>query len=250
MGKRNFRNILAISLPLFFITLANVVCAADSGLGPQIKRSLQANVQRSKSVSILGDSYSTFEGYLTPDTNAIYYFAKPDTARTDIASATQTWWYMFIKENGYRLCVNNSFSGATISYSGYGRHDYRDRSFVTRLTNLGCPDIIFVCGATNDCWAGSPIGNYQYSDWSQRDLYFFRPAMACMLHRLLERYVNTEIYFILNDGLSKEITSSCEEICAHYGVKCIKLKDIVKKGGHPTIRGMRQITDQIEEALK
>jgi hypothetical protein len=114
-----------------------------------------------KSVSILGDSYSTFEGYLTPDTNSIFYFARPDTAITDVASATQTWWYMFIKENGYRLCVNNSFSGATISFHGYSHRDYSDRSFVTRLTNLGCPDIIFVFGATNDCWAGCAHRQFQ-----------------------------------------------------------------------------------------
>lgn len=238
----------ATLLPLFLAASVQAVCVSGTGFGT--KQGGRDKALSAKSVSILGDSYSTFEGYLTPDTNSIFYFARPDTAITDVASATQTWWYMFIKENGYRLCVNNSFSGATISFHGYSHRDYSDRSFVTRLTNLGCPDIIFVFGATNDCWAGSPIGNFKYADWSRQDLGTFRPAMACMLHRLLERYVNTEIYFILNDGLSKEITSSCKEICAHYGVKCIALSGIDKKSGHPTIKGMRQITDQIERALK
>ena len=33
--------------------------------------------QSKKAVSILGDSYSTFEGYLQPDTNSIWYYTLP-----------------------------------------------------------------------------------------------------------------------------------------------------------------------------
>lgn len=205
--------------------------------------------QSLKSVSILGDSYSTFEGYLTPETNYVWYFSKVDRSKTDVKSVTETWWYKFIKEKGYHLCVNNSFSGATISYTGYGKEDYSDRSFITRMNNLGCPDIIFIFGATNDSWAKSPIGNFQYSDWTRNDLFSYRPALACLLSKMTERYVNTELYFILNDGLSADINSSTKEICQHYGVKCIELKDIDKQNGHPTIKGMSQIDNQLKAAL-
>ena len=115
------------------------------------------SAQSSKSVSILGDSYSTFQGYLQPDTNAVWYWDSPEAQNTDVHSVRETWWHQFIKKNGYRLCVNNSFSGSTICNSGYKRDkpdyaDYSDRSFVTRMKNLGCPDIIFVFGGTNDSW--------------------------------------------------------------------------------------------------
>lgn len=103
--------------------------------------------QTRKAVSILGDSYSTFENYLQPDTNAVWYFQQP-RKNNDVRSVDQTWWYKFIKESGYRLCVNNSFSGATICHTGYRKEDYSDRSFVTRMNNLGCPDLIFIFGAT------------------------------------------------------------------------------------------------------
>jgi hypothetical protein len=209
-----------------------------------------SQAQSSKTVSILGDSYSTYEGYLTPDTNFVWYFAKPNTKETDVKSVTETWWYKYIKDNGYRLCVNNSFSGATICYTGYRKEDYSDRSFITRMNKLGCPDIIFIFGATNDCWAKSPIGEYKYGDWTKQDLYSFRPAMACLLDKMKERYMNTEIYFILNDGLSADITSSCKEICSHYGVKCIQLNAIDKQSGHPTIKGMSQIAQQLKIAIK
>lgn len=72
-----------------------------------------------KSVSILGDSYSTFEGYLEPDTNFVWYWKIPQKQHTDVSSVTQTWWHLFIKENGYKLCQNNSFSGSTICNTGY-----------------------------------------------------------------------------------------------------------------------------------
>ena len=84
-----------------FLLLLTILCSSISF------------AQSLKSISILGDSYSTFEGYLQPDTNSIWYYVSP-RQQTDVTSVKQTWWHKFIKENNYRLCVNNSFSGATI----------------------------------------------------------------------------------------------------------------------------------------
>lgn len=213
-----------------------------------------AGAQGVKSVSILGDSYSTFQGFVQPETNVVWYFDPAKTFNTDVISVRQTWWHQFIKNNGYHLCVNNSFSGATICNSGYKRGnpdfaDYTDRSFVTRMTNLGCPDIIFIFGATNDAWAGSPIGEYKYEGWTKEDLFSFRPAMAKMLAFMIDRYPNVEIYFILNDGLQEEINESVKTVCEHYQVPCIVLKEIDKANGHPTIKGMSQIYEQVQSFI-
>lgn len=210
-----------------------------------------AKAQNLKSISILGDSYSTFQGYLQPDTNAVWYWDNVEAMNTDVHHVRETWWHQFIKKNGYRLCVNNSFSGSTICYSGYKTvgpdfTDYSDRAFVTRLDKLGCPDIIFVFGGTNDSWAGSPIGEYKYSGWTREDLFSFRPAMACMLEKMIDRYPNVKIYFLLNDDLREEIDESVKAICSHYEVDLIELVDIHKINGHPSVKGMRQICEQIE----
>lgn len=210
-----------------------------------------AKAQNSKSISILGDSYSTFQGYLQPDTNAVWYWDNVEAMNTDVHHVRETWWHQFIKKNGYRLCVNNSFSGSTICYSGYKTvgpdfTDYSDRAFVTRLDKLGCPDIIFVFGGTNDSWAGSPIGEYKYSGWTREDLFSFRPAMACLLEKMIDRYPNVKIYFLLNDDLRDEIDESVKTICSHYEVDLIELVDIHKINGHPSVKGMRQICEQIE----
>ena len=156
-----------------------------------------ANAQCKKSVTIFGDSYSTFENYLSCDTNAVWYF-QGKQKKTDVTDVEQTWWHLLLKEKGWKLECNNSFSGSTICYTGYRKEDYQNRSFHNRLRYLGSPDIILVFGATNDCWAKSPIGDYKYSDWTKKDLYSFRPAMAAMCDGLKKRYPNVDIYFIMN----------------------------------------------------
>lgn len=210
-----------------------------------------AMAQAKPSVSILGDSYSTFEGYLTPDTMDIWYFEnKQDPRRTDVKSVGETWWMQLIKKKNWKLELNNSWSGSTICYTGYGDEDYRLRSFITRVPALGSPDIILIFGGTNDSWSNAPVGEYKYADWRRADLYTFRPAMACMLHKIKERYPTADIYFISNDGLKPEITESMAQICKHYDVPMIQLENISKTAGHPNVKGMTQIAKQLDKAIK
>ncbi len=204
--------------------------------------------QTKRSVSILGDSYSTFRGYVQPDTNAVWY-PQPDLKNNDVDDVTQLWWHQLIRDNGLRLCRNNAFSGATICFTGYNGTDYSDRSYVTRLNDLGSPDIILVFGGTNDSWAKSPVGDYQYGAWKSQDLYQFRPAMACLLDGLQKRYPGTELYVIINDGLSDAVTTSMKVISDHYGVKYIQLEGIDKQWGHPSQKGMAQIARQVARVV-
>jgi len=206
-------------------------------------------IAQTKSVSILGDSYSTFEGYVTPQTNELWYYAKAQPERTDVQNVRQTWWHQLIRQKGWKLCVNNSYSGATISYTGYDGNDYSARSFNTRAGDLGCPDVILIFGATNDSWAGTPIGEYKYENIKLGDLYEFRPALARLLDYMQNRYLGTDIYFLLNDGLRDEINESVKTICRHYGVKVIELQGIDKVSGHPSVKGMAQIAEQVGKGL-
>ena len=208
-----------------------------------------ALAQSRPTLSILGDSYSTFQGWLTPDTNAVWYTVPADTRRTDVKSVGQTWWHQVLKRQGWKLGVNNSYSGSTICNTGYRDEDYTHESFVTRLAHLGTPDVIIVFGGTNDSWAGSPLGEFKYEGIRRADLYTFRPALAHMLARLRELYPTADLWFVSNDGLKESITESVREVCAHYGVPVIQLEGIDKKSGHPSVKGMRQIADQVCAAI-
>lgn len=205
--------------------------------------------QTKKRISILGDSYSTFEGYI-PAENEPWYFQKVDTGRSDVVNVRLTWWWQLIKEGGYLLEKNESYSGATICYTGYNDDDYSPRSFITRLPRVGSPDILLIFGCTNDSWAGAKVGNYQYSDFKRGDLYTYRPALAKLLDEALSRYPNVDIYFIINSELRPDIVESTLTICKHYSIPCIQLQNIEKRYGHPTAKGMKAIAEQVGKAIK
>jgi hypothetical protein len=203
---------------------------------------------QTKAVSVLGDSYSTFEGAI-PEGNAIWYFKHNNPNQTDVNKVEQTWWSLLIADKGWKLEINDSYSGSTICNTGYNKEDFSDRSFTKRMGNLGKPDIIFIFGATNDSWAHSPIGDYKYKGITVDDLWSFRPAMALMLASMKQQYAQTDIYFLLNDGLSADINTSVKTICDHYGVKCIELHNIHKMAGHPSVKGMQQIAEQVAQGM-
>ena len=96
-------------------------------------------------IFILGDSYSTFAGYI-PEGHASYYFecgphylvAHPDEAKPsdkDVHKVEETWWYPLAEENG-KLIFNCSWSGTTICNTGYDGCDNSDKSFIARLEKL------------------------------------------------------------------------------------------------------------------
>lgn len=200
---------------------------------------------QTKKVSILGDSYSTYKGVIPSNYSTFY----PD-ANNDVSSVDQTWWSLYIKAKGYQLEKNDSWGGTTICGTGYGRMDSSRSNFISRVDSLGNPDIIFVFGGTNDAWANSPVGEYQYSDWTKDDCKNFRPALACLLDMLQKRYPKASIYSILNSELREPINESFREICKHYNVQLIELHDIEKQNGHPSVSGMKSICDQLLEAIK
>ncbi len=216
-------------------------------------------------VSILGDSYSTFAGHI-PAGNETWYDTHPKKGRTDVSDVKQTWWWQVVTQGGFVLGVNDSYSGATISYAGYNGDDYRDRSFITRLKNLGSPDVILIFGGTNDSWAGVETGEWRWEPDSLEELaqgatrggtqggpaelYRFRPALCRLLGEAIDRYPGTDIYFILNTELREEISGSVKEACAHYGIPCIELHDIDKEAGHPSVAGMKSIAGQVLDAIR
>lgn len=198
---------------------------------------------QTKKVSVLGDSYSTFVGIIPSNYSSFY-----PNDRNDVTKIEQTWWSLYVKAKGFALEKNDSWGGTTICGTGYGGMDSSRSNFISRVDSLGNPDIIFVFGGTNDAWAGSPMGEYQYSDWTKDDCKYFRPALACLTDMLQKRYANAEICFILNSELREPVNESMREVCKHYNVKLVELHDIEKQNGHPSINGMKSICDQLLEA--
>lgn len=207
-------------------------------------------------VVIFGDSYSTFKGFV-PEGNAIYY--NEETGETDVRKVSETWWHQLMSETNSNLILNDSWSGSTICHTGYENSDCsKTYSFVCRLNKFIAEgffennkvDTIFIFGGTNDDWAGSPIGELQYEDFKTQDLFNILPAVCYMLDTLKKVAGNARIILLINNPFKEEIEKGMIEAANHYGVKYILFKDIDKIVGHPTIKGMAQIKEQILENLK
>ena len=78
--------------------LSIIVCLFIFALMP-----LMAQVKQT--VAVLGDSYSTFEGFI-PKGYATWYTTAVQKA-TDVNKVEQTWWWQVIKEGGYKTRIKH-----------------------------------------------------------------------------------------------------------------------------------------------
>ena len=88
-----------------------------------------------------------------------------------------------------------------------------------------------------------------YSDWSTDDLRKVLPAFCYLLHRITEISKGARCVVILNTELKQIIVEEYHKACEKYGAECIELIDIEKINGHPSIKGMQQISQQIQKYL-
>ena len=207
-------------------------------------------------VIIFGDSYSTYLGHI-PQGYAVYYSGRRETP-PDLEDVSQTWWHQVISEADGKLVQNNSWSGSTICYTGYGCTDRsKSSSFIYRLNKLADEgffkknkiDTVFVFGGTNDNWCQAPVGQLQFSDWTHDSLFFVLPAVCYFFKRLKEELPNSNIYCLINTNLRADITNGMKKACEHYGIKYITFDSIDKVNGHPTAKGMTDIKEQVLKNL-
>ena len=209
--------------------------------------------------SIIGDSYSSFKGYMANANAATWYPASDHNMNdtNDVENVEQTWWYKFANNYNSRLLENNSWNGSTIAYDGYseGLEDGKETSFIQRMSLLTTPQLILIYGGTNDSWVAMDtkrddfLGEYKYSDFSESDFTYFRPALAYLLDTLKHKHIGAKIVFMVNTTLGN-IKPSVYEICSHYGVGVCEITGIALAHSHPTDAGMTTIANQITEFLE
>ena len=207
-------------------------------------------------VMIFGDSYSTYRGYI-PESYPTFYADEPFKP-TDVNRVEQTWWHSLFSYAGATLIQNNSWSGSTLGYTGYGGVICKDTSsFICRLRKLKEEgffekhpiDTVFVFGGTNDSWCGAPTGEARYENWREEDLYFSLPAASYFVKLVKDTLPEAEIVVIINTNLKVALAEALKESCRRFGLRCVELKDIDKTSGHPTVLGMSQIKEQIITTL-
>lgn len=118
---------------------------------------VEPKVETCKKVSVIGDSISTFRGYVPAGYSCHY-----PTSDLDVTSVSQTYWYRLTYNlmSNARLERNIAFSGTAVARTtdekytsnpstyAWVNHDYCQR-FVDK-NGVGNPDIIIIHGGTND----------------------------------------------------------------------------------------------------
>lgn len=204
---------------------------------------------------IIGDSYSTFKGYI-PENYASWY--TKDASYTDVNTVSQTWWHNIIFKTKSKLILNSSYSGSTICNTGYDGEDYSDISFVSRVQSLtqsnylvdNKVNTIIIYGGLNDYWAEVPTGQINYEDNQESDLYSLYPALIHIFNLLTENVPDANIIFIVEETISNSIKDNFYAICSHYNVDAIEPRSISKRNSHPDAIGMSQISSQLISHLQ
>ena len=204
-------------------------------------------------VLIIGDSYSTFDGYIPKNYRAWY---PKDIQSTDVDDVKDTWWWQLIQETNSTLVLNESFSGTTVCNTE--REEIPHTSFYYRLENKLIADdffnnhsidTIFVFGGTNDSWINAPVGDEENIKHDFDSLKQVLPAFDYILQRLQTVAPKSKIVAIINSDIKESIQMGFANICNRLGVTYIPLKAIQKQNGHPNKAGMKEIKEQILESL-
>ena len=209
-------------------------------------------MKNENNVFIMGDSYSTYKGYI-PEGYAAYYSDEREENPV-VRGVEKTWWKILATENELNIVLNDSFSGSTVCNTVRESLSL-DTSFINRMDKYISEDFfdknqigtMFIFGGTNDSWIDAPIGNLKYSDQTEEDLKCVLPAFCYLIGKAKE--VVDNILVIINSELKDEITNGFIEACTKYGIRYLLLNGIDKENGHPTETGMKQICRQVTECL-
>lgn len=125
-----------------------------------IERGSKLSSLEDKTISIQGDSISTFAGTIT-DGNATYYSA----SHKFVNSIDATWWGLLINECRMRLIRNDAWSGSRISGTGDNAmcsvarcSNIRHINSTVDTYQCGAPEIIVVMAGTNDVSGNVEMG--------------------------------------------------------------------------------------------
>lgn len=255
--------------------------AADEGTETAAQTELPAEdaAQAAQTLSILGDSISTFEGWI-PEGNSVFY---PQNGA--VKEVSQTWWKLVLDEMGLTLCTNGSSSGsACFGYSQeedpmFGCSDYR----IAQLAGDGgeAPDIILVYMGTNDVLMSAAIGDNDGRRAVEEGMVGnFSDGYTMILDKIAKRYPAAQIYCctllpvgnwgstesqpfvpLVNgqEATSEAYSAQIRLIAQNRGLPVIDLEkcgitlenmaQTTADGVHPTPEGMRLIADTVRKSL-
>lgn len=239
-----------------------------------IERGSKLSSLEDKTISIQGDSISTFAGTIT-DGNATYYSA----SHKFVNSIDATWWGLLINECRMRLIRNDAWSGSRISGTGDNAMCSVARCSNIKHTNstvdtyqYGAPEIIVVMAGTNDVSGNVEMGTadgavttymgafktmlanlksqcrnakivvfqlyrgnvLDYANSGGKHQYEYQEAMANLCRRYGVYYIGPEHFGLSFPNLQYY---TCDNSLSDYGLPTYTSADYL----HPNMQGMERV---------
>lgn len=208
-----------------------------------------------RTYSILGDSISTFEGFI-PKNNDVFYPRKG----YDIVSPEQTWWKIVEKALDLALVTNDSYSGSRVTQTGLKP---KSSAFCQRAKGVK-GSLIFLFGGTND---------FNHSAGFLPSLETFKASYKMTVETLRANNPDSLIVCILplqrldkgiREANSKgwslwDMKTVIEDLAMSFEhVKTVDLTsiEVTKENGvlcdhvHPSVKGMALIADTVLKTLE
>lgn len=155
-----------------------------------IERGDKLSPLEDRTISIQGDSNTTFAGTIT-DGNAAYYSVSHKYVNTIDA----TWWGLLINECRMRLIRNDAWSGSRVSGTGTNAMNNTARCAALKNVNsevdtyqFGAPEIIVIMAGTNDV-----SGNVALGEIGSTDVTNYIGAFTMMLRNIKTQCRNSKI---------------------------------------------------------
>ena len=241
--------------------------------------SLHPNLEKieGKVISILGDSISTYEGYIpAADGFNLEHVARYPQSNL-LTDVNETWWMQVLTKLNAKLGVNESWRSTEIGNiydvevnSGY-EGTKACMASLTRIQNLGSngtPDIILFYGGTNDITQRRIVGEFStetapsHVDLTSVKWDTVAEAYATAIMRMQYYYPDAQIIAMLPTYTSNNTNSVIEKyntvfanICEHYKIPYIDLRNCgittshLPDGTHPNAEGMDYITNAVLNAM-
>lgn len=216
---------------------------------------LLKEILNGKSLSILGDSISTFAGYSnntdynsTIGDNAVYY-----SGTNSIVDVNETWWMQTINRMGMTLNVNNSWSGDKVTERGLSRAVELDNN------NDTSPDIIAVYFGVNDFRVGVSLEVFaeQYANMVSSMKEKYPDAEICLFSLVYTSRVNSginprdiELYNEVIKQIANDTNCCFVDLYNNSGINEENFSEYMADGDlHPNYFGMDCITQCFIDAL-
>lgn len=160
-----------------------------------------------KTVSILGDSVSTFKDYVPVGVGYKWFY---NGARAGVSSVDQTWWKRLIDQTGMLLCVNNSVSSSCVTGAvdnGTISASSDERIDGLRAKDGTVPDVILVFMGSNDYGRGVLLGKWNCDNIpAVLDERLFSDSYALMLSKIKDRYPEARVLCCTLPYTSRSVT--------------------------------------------